>query len=198
MKERKSKSKTLYLFDLDETLVSHDNEVLKIYVKNKDEKVVRTLTNQEYNYDVLSVGESYDFSDFTSAYLFKESSTPIPKMIQKMKSIHKKNKNVEILTARSDFDDKDLFGYILEEYGIDINQIHVRRAGNIDAKSTSEAKSLFVSSLIGDYGYNKIHLYDDNLQNLTEFLGLKEKYNDVEFHAHHVDIDKNVKIRKII
>jgi hypothetical protein len=200
MKARKDFSKTLYLFDLDETLVSHDSEVLKIYVRDKDCNVLRSLTNKEYNIDILKESETYDFSEFRSSFVFSKSASPIPDMIKKLKKIHKKNKNVEILTARSDFDDKEHFSDMLSSYGIDIKEIHVRRAGNIDAKSTGEAKSIFVSTLIEEYGYEKIHLYDDSISNLMEFLKLKTNFDNVEFHAHLVNCDHTtgkVKVKRL-
>jgi hypothetical protein len=91
-------------------------------------------------------------------------------MIAKMKAIHKNNKNVEIVTARADFDDKDKFAHHMKKYGIDIGDIHVRRSGNLDARVRPAVnKAKVISGLIKQEGYKKVHLYDDSKDNLDSF-----------------------------
>lgn len=185
--ERKDpKSKTLHSFDMDETLFAHDPDKLRIHVHDKEGNRVASLTNQEFNGYKLPPGHSYDFSDFRSSDIFGQSAKPIPKMIAKLRAIHKNNKNVEILTARSDMDDKEEFGSHLAKHGIDINQIHVRRAGNLGKGTPPENKKKIISQLIKKHGYTKVHLYDDSKENLQSFLELKKEHPDVEFIAHHV------------
>lgn len=180
------KSDTLHSFDIDETLFSHDHHKLRVHVNDSKGNRVQSLTNQEFNTHRLPEGHSYDFSEFRSSDVFAQSARPIRKMISKMKAIHKNNKNVECLTARADMDDKDKFAHIMQKYGIDIGKIHVRRAGNLGKKSPAENKKEVMDGLIKENKYKKVHLYDDNLENLEAFLSLKKKYPDVEFNAHHV------------
>jgi hypothetical protein len=198
--ERKDPSTTLHAFDIDETLFSHDHDHLKIHVKHKKSgKVVKSLTNQEYNSHKLHPDHEYDYSEFRSSKTFEKSARPIRSMIAKLKAIHKRNKNVEMLTARADFDDKDHFGKHMKKFGLDIDKIHVRRAGNLgDTAPKNKAKA--VSALIQKHGYKKVHLYDDSLDNLKHFKALKKKHPDVEFHAHHVDhnhVSGETKITKL-
>jgi hypothetical protein len=186
--ERKDpKSKTLHAFDMDEVLFHHDHSKLKVHVKDQHGKRVQSLTNQEYNHHKLPHGHSYDYSEFRSSKVFKRSASPIHKMIHKLKAIHKNNKNVEIVTARSDMDDKHGFMKTLKHHGIDANHIHVRRAGNVGAKSPAEAKHKVIGDLVKKHGYKKVHLYDDSKENLEKFKTLKHDHPDVEFHAHHVE-----------
>lgn len=180
------KSDTLHSFDIDETLFSHDHHKLRVHVNDEKGNRVQSLTNQEFNTHRLPEGHSYDFSEFRSSDVFAQSARPIRKMISKMKAIHKNNKNVECLTARADMDDKDKFAHVMQKYGIDIGKIHVRRAGNLGKKSPAENKKEVMDGLIKENKYKKVHLYDDNLENLEAFLSLKKKYPDVEFNAHHV------------
>ena len=182
-------SRTLHAFDMDETLFGHDHNKLKIHVNDPSGKRVASLTNQEFNTHKLPEHHSYDFSDFRSADTFNKSARPIRKMIAKMKAIHKNNKNVEIVTARSDMDDKEKFGRHLNKYGIDIGKIHVRRAGNLGQGNPGVQKKQVISSLIKKNGYKKVHLYDDSHSNLDHFKSLKQDHPDVEFHAHHVHHD---------
>ena len=182
-------SDTLHAFDMDETLFAHDHHKLRVHVKDPNGQRVRTLTNQEFNTHQLPPGHSYDFGEFKSSDVFAQSAKPIRKMIAKMKAIHKNNKNVEILTARSDLDDKNKFAHHMGKYGIDTKQIHVRRAGNLQGMRPPQAKAAVVSDLINQNGYKRVHLYDDSHDNLDHFLKLKKQHPDVEFHAHHVQHD---------
>lgn len=182
-------SNTLHSFDMDETLFAHDHNKLRVHVLDHMGNRVRTLTNQEFNSHQLQPGHRYDFSEFRSSDVFTKSAKPIRSMIAKLKAIHKNNKNVEILTARSDLDDQPKFAKHMKKFGIDIDQIHVRRAGNIEGKRSHEAKAQIMSQLIAQNGYNRVHLYDDHPGNLEAFLKLKKQHPDVEFNAHHVQHD---------
>jgi hypothetical protein len=181
------KSKTLHAFDMDEVLFHHDHSKVKVHVKDEHGKRVGSLTNQEYNSHKLPHGHSYDYSEFRSSKVFKKSASPIHKMIHKLKAIHKNNKNVEIVTARSDMDDKHGFMKTLKHHGIDPHEVHVRRAGNTGAKTPAEAKHKVIGDLVKKHGYKKVHLYDDSKDNLEKFKSLKHDHPDVEFHAHHVE-----------
>jgi hypothetical protein len=181
-------STTLHSFDMDETLMAHDHNKLRVHVVDPNGKKVRTLSNQEFNTHQLPPGHNYDFSEFRSSDVFGQSASPIRKMIAKLKAIHKNNKNVEILTARGDMDDKDKFAHHMQKYGIDIDKIHVRRAGNMPGKP-ADTKAAVMSNLINQNGYKKVHLYDDSVDNLNAFLKLKRQHPEVEFNAHHVRHD---------
>ena len=187
--ERKDpKSTTYHAFDVDETLFSHDHDKLRIHVVDKKTgKRVTSLTNQQYNNHKLDPNHEYDYSQFKSSDHFAYSAKPIRKMIAKMKAIHKNNKNVEMVTARQDFDSQPKFAKHMSKYGIDIGQIHVRRSGNINPTGHPAVnKAQAISQQIKQNGYKKVHLYDDSESNLQHFLGLKKHHPDVEFNAHHI------------
>lgn len=190
LQEKKDpESDTFHAFDIDDTLFHHDNNKLRIHVVDPHGRRVQTLTTKEYANHTPQEGHSYDFREFKSADTFKKSAKPIRKMIAKLKAIHKNNKNVELLTARSDLDDKDKFGHYMKQFGIDTNQIHVRRAGNHEEIPGHVAKAMIMSDQINKNGYKKVHLYDDSEANLKEFLRLKNRHPEVEFNAHHVQHD---------
>jgi len=184
-------SKTYHAFDIDETLFAHDHDKLKVHlIDRKTGQHVGSLTNQEFNTHKLDPNHKYDFSDFKSSKKFQQTAKPIRKMLAKMKAIHKNNKNVEMVTARQDFDDKDEFGKHFKKYGVDINQVHVRRAGNVDPDGPpGPNKAKVISKQIKKNGYKKVHLYDDSQSNLDHFMELKKDHPDVEFHAHLVHHD---------
>jgi len=185
--KKDAKSKTLHAFDMDEVLFHHDHSKVKVHVKDKSGKRVESLTNQEYNSHKLKPEHSYDYSEFRSSKVFKKSATPIHKMINKLRAIHKNNKNVRIVTARSDMDDKHGFMKTLKHHGIDPHEVHVHRAGNTGEKTPALAKHKVIGDLIKKHGYKKVHLYDDSKDNLEKFKSLKHDHPDVEFHAHHVE-----------
>lgn len=188
--EAADQAKTLHAFDMDETIIAHDPKKLKIHVVDPKGKIVDSLTNQEYNTHHLQPGHRYDYRDFQSSDVFRQSAHPIRKMLAKMKAIHNNGGKVEIVTARSDFDDKHKFAKEMARYGVDINKIHVRRSGNLNpAGNAAVNKAAMISQLIQKHGYKKVHLYDDSHSNLEHFLALKDRHPDVDFHAHHVAHD---------
>jgi hypothetical protein len=186
------KRNILHVFDMDETLFHYPDPKTeaKIHVVNSAGKRVKSLTNVQFNNHKLEPNHKYDFSEFKSTDTFIKSAHPINKMIHRLKNIHRRNPHVEILTARSDMDDKHKFGHHLKKHGIDINKVHVRRAGNLDKGTPAERKKNIVSNLIHKHGYHEVHLYDDSKDNLTHFLSLKHHHPNVKLVAHHVEHDK--------
>lgn len=183
-------SDTLHAFDIDETLFAHDHNKLRIHVLDHTGNRVQSLSNQDFNTHKLAPGQKYDFSEFRSSDTFTKSSTPIRKMIAKLKAIHRNNKNVEMLTARADLDDQPKFARHMKKFGLDIDKdIHVRRAGNLEGMKSADAKASVLSGLIKQHGYKKIHLYDDSIDNIKGMLKLKKDHPEVEFHGHHVQHD---------
>lgn len=186
------KRKILHVFDMDETLFHYPDPKTepKIHVNNSAGERVKSLSNVQFNNHKLEPNHHYDFSDFKSSDVFSKSAHPIKKMIKRLKNIHRRNPHVEILTARSDMDNKEHFGNHLKKHGIDINKVHVRRAGNLDKGTPAERKRNIVSSLIKQHGFHEVHLYDDSEDNLNHFLGLKQHHPEVKLVAHHVQHNK--------
>ena len=154
LEKKDPESNTLHSFDIDDTLFQHDPEGLRIHVVDPHGRRSRTLTSSEYNTHSLPQGHSYDYREFKSSDAFGKHAKPIRKMLAKLKAIHKNNKNVEILTARSDLDDQQKFAHHMKKYGIDISDIHVRRAGNLNMKP-HDAKAAIMHDLINKNGYKK-------------------------------------------
>lgn len=177
-------SNSIHYFDVDDTL-SHPPKNVQVHVKDASGNRVESLSTSEFNTHKLPDGHSYDFSDFKSAEKFKIH--PIRPMLAKMKAIHRNGGKVEILTARSDFDDKEKVAHEFKRFGVNIGQggIHVRRAGNL-GMAPAPAKAKIISDAITNGGHKEVHLYDDSIDNINSMLSLKSKHPDVEFHGHHV------------
>ena len=182
-----NESNSIHYFDVDDTLMKTSNANTKVHVKDENGKRVASLNSGEYNSHKLQPGHSYDYSEFKSSDNFAKNAKPIRKVLAKMKAIHKNGGKTEILTARSDFDDKDKFAKKGKSYGVDISpgQTHVRRAGNI-AMPTPEAKAKVISDAIKKNGHKEVHLYDDHKPNIDAMMALKKEHPDVTFHGHHV------------
>lgn len=176
--------RVLTIFDIDDTLF---HTTAKINVV-KDGKVVRSLTNQEFNNYELQDGEEYDFGEFRNAEKFRQESEPIGPMLDELKTIldHTRGK-VIMLTARADFDDKDTFLQTFADHGIDMSKIHVHRAGNLPGKQgPAEKKAVWVRRYLDTGKFDQVSLYDDSMSNLRVFKSLENEYPDVTFDAYHI------------
>lgn len=184
---------TLTIFDIDETLF-HTKAKIKVM---KDGKAVRELDNQQFNTYELKDGESFDFGQFRSAKIFKETSVPVVRMIEKAKAIVKAKNNPHsraiVCTARADFDDKDMFLQTFREHGLPIDQMHVERAGNLGLNSSADNKKVVFRKYLNTGNYAKIRLYDDAMSNLRALLDLQKEYPSVTFEAWFVNPDGSIK-----
>ena len=146
------------------------------------------MTNQQFNDYNLEDGEEYDFGEFRNAEKFRQESEPIGPMLDELKTIldHTRGR-VIMLTARSDFDDKETFLQTFADHGIDMSKIHVHRAGNLPGSEVpAQKKAVWVRKYLNTGNYNRVSLYDDSMTNLRVFKELEDEYPDVEFDAYHI------------
>lgn len=186
--------KTLYTFDVDETLFKTN---ALVHVLQNGERV-KSLSNSEFNTYKLGTNESYDYTEFMDSNKFFNESLPMHNMIDRVKAIHKYKDQADkliILTARSDMNDKEVYLNKFRSHGLKIDDIHVNRAGNLKCSGGVAAKKAkVIAEHIEKYDFSKIYLYDDAIDNLTTFLNLKDIYPDVKFYAYHVNHKGNVKL----
>lgn len=174
----------LICFDIDETLFVTNAKIRVV----KNGKVVRELSNQEFNTYTLQPDEKYDFSEFRSAQKFYNESVPIKRMVNHLKRLENDPHNrVILLTAREDFDNKELFLQTFYDLGIDMNRIHVRRAGNLPGNvAPAFKKAIWVRRYLNTGLYNEVSLYDDSKTNLEVFKALKSEYPGIKFNSYLV------------
>lgn len=176
--------KGLTMFDVDETMFITK---AKVKVVNKNGKVIKKLDNQQFNLYKKKTGEEYDFGEFKNAEVFNRTSTPIARMINKVKVILKnavrKGSKVIIVTARPNFDDKELFLDTFRNQGIDIDKIYVERAGNLGSGPAADNKKVIFRKYLDQKIYKRIRLFDDAKSNLKAFLSLQKDYPEVSFEA---------------
>lgn len=193
---------SISFIDIDETTF-HTYANVKVV---KDGKIVRTLDNKQFNTDVLKDGESYDFSEFQDSKVFNKTSEPIEPIVTKIQklidSIKKNNKleKVIFLTARSDFNDKELFLKTFKANGIDVElpNVYIERSGNLtNIKSVAERKRYVILKYLQTGDFTAVRMIDDDINNLKVFKQLGVEINKGKF-----DILKKVKkkyprVRKI-
>lgn len=180
----------LTIFDIDDTLFKTNSRVHVM----KNGKSVKKLSPAEFNSYKLKSDEEFDYKEFMSAEKFYKEARPIKKMLSKLRGMLRNIKKrpgskMILLTARRNFDDKDLFLKTFKKFGIDIDSIRVERAGNIKAKPET-AKKIIVNEYLKDDKFKRVRLFDDHPGNLKSFLKLKDKYPQVEFYAFLVKGDR--------
>jgi hypothetical protein len=201
----------LHWFDMDDTLVHHDPEKgAKIHVKDENGKRVETLSTSGYNSHKLKPGHSYDYSEFASSKKFAESASPIHKMIRHAQRLVDAGHHVHIITARSDMQQPHILLGSLKQMGLDMDKIHLHRAGNEGKNPTHVNKARTLNKVIrrlGAQGHTikKVVGYDDHPANVTSIHGvaanpsgqtLRELHPGVEFSGIHVQ-GKQAKLKKV-
>ena len=177
----------LTAFDIDDTLF-HTFALIKVI---KDGEITKELSNQEFNVYTLKPGETFDFSQFREADFFDETSKPIKKMLDKARAIIKnakeKGSKVILLTARKDFDDKEIFLNTFRKYNFPIDDVYVERAGNKSGSVIADIKKDIIVNYLRTGLYRRVRLFDDDIKNCTTFVNIK---NDIPEHILRAVRDK--------
>jgi hypothetical protein len=176
--------KNLTIFDIDETLFETTAMIRVV----KDGEMVKLLSNSEYNTYELESGETFDFSEFKDAEKFFHESKPIHDLLDEVRVSLDSGDDVRIVTARCDFDCKHTFLNTFRKHDIDIDRIHVYRAGNMDNSiPPAIKKAIIIDGFLKSNKYNRVSLFDDSMSNLKEFLKLGAKHIATKFEAKFVD-----------
>jgi FMN phosphatase YigB (HAD superfamily) len=185
MRDAEIKPKKLVVFDIDDTLVHTQTRVHVV----KDGEIVNSLNSHDFTHYKLQPGESFDFEDFRNAREFFEKSRPIIPMMNQLKRDIATGNKVVMVTARADFDDRELFLDTFRKFGVDIDKVHVYRAGNSKQGTTEERKKAIIKGLLDQDNYTKAIMYDDAKPNLHTFMELKKDHPDTKFYAWHVSLE---------
>ena len=176
---------SITFFDIDETLFHTSAKVLVL----KNNKVVKELSNQEFNTYKLKSGEKFDFTQFRDAEIFKDHSKPIKQTISKIIEMSKtaslNGSKIALLTARQSFEDMATFKQAFLDQKIPIRKIDINFAGDIADKagSIALAKKQIVEKYLAHGEYQEAILLDDNKENLDEFLSISKINKQVKFDA---------------
>lgn len=186
MRAKEFSPNKLVIFDIDDTLVHTQTKVQVV----KDGQVVNSLNSHDFTHYKLQPGESFDFENFRNAQEFFNNSKPIIPMMNRLKKDIATGNKVVMVTARADFDDRELFLDTFRKYGVNMNRVHVYRAGNMSDKiQTEEKKKIIIRKLMDQGQYTKAIMYDDAVPNLESFVELKDEYPQTKFYAWHVSLE---------
>jgi hypothetical protein len=156
----------------------------------KDGQVTKELNSHDFTHYKLQPGEQFDFENFRNAHDFFHNSKPIIPMMNQLKQDIATGNQVVMVTARADFDDRELFLDTFRKYGVDMGKVHVYRAGNMQGKmQTEEKKKIIIRELLNKGKYTKAIMYDDAVPNLESFVELKDEYPQTKFYAWHVSLE---------
>lgn len=173
----------LVVFDIDDTLV---HTPTLVHVLDQGGNRVRSLDSHKFTHYQLKPGEVFDFGEFRNAAEFFKKARAIVPMVDRLKRDIATGNRVVMVTARADFDDREVFLNTFRKMGIDMSRVHVYRAGNMPGNATEEKKKIIIRGLLDQGNYSKVIMYDDAEPNLKSFISLKSEYPNIKFYAWHV------------
>lgn len=196
IKSHKKEVRTLNVWDIDDTLGKTDARVSVM----KGDKVVKVLEPGEFNSYNLKDGESFNFSQFRSGKVFRDTFKPISNVLDRAKSIvmnQSENSHSIILTARADFDDHKEFLQTFRDHGFPIDHVYVERAGNLsNLKADSKAhinKGVILKKYLKSGNWDRVRMWDDHPANLDMMYKVAAMYPNVEAIGYLVNDGKVTK-----
>lgn len=183
VKKHDKEIRTLNVWDIDDTLGKTDARVAVV----KDGKTVKILDPGQFNTYDLKSGESFDFTQFRSGKIFRDTFKPISNVLNRAKDVvwnQSENSHSIILTARADFNDHKEFLQAFRDHGFPIDHVYVERAGNLaKLKSDSKAhinKGVILKRYMKSGRFDRIRMWDDHEQNLDMLYKLGNQFPDIE------------------
>lgn len=175
----------------------------------KDGKVIKKLSNTQYNTYKLGDGESFDYGEFRDAKFFKKTSKPIQTTIDRIKRIFKnaeeRKSKVVFITARTGFKNMKDFKVKFRQHGIPVDKVQFLFSPKNIKIGINEWKKMKIKEFINTGEYRRVRLIDDAMSNLKSFLeiekeipeetlvkmreryNLKENSKVISYYALHVD-----------
>lgn len=199
VKKHKNEIRTLNVWDIDDTLGKTDARVAVV----KDGKTVKVLSPGEFNHYTLKSGESFDFAQFRSGKIFRDTFKPINNVLDRAKEIvwnQSENSQSIILTARADFNDHKEFLQTFRDHGFPIDHVYVERAGNLaKLKSDSKAhinKGVILKRYMKSGKWDRVRMWDDHEDNLKMLHKLGAQFPNIEVIGYLVKDGKVSKYKR--
>jgi hypothetical protein len=163
--------KTIYLWDLDDTLILSASKVL---VNNAITKKTSTLTPAEYAVYEPKSGDRFDYSEFSNLkdpQIIKANFELFAKILKKTSPTSK----TAILTARGPEIKADI-EQLLKKYNLPNIAIHAVGDSNPQAKVNIIQKYI-------DKGYARVRFWDDSRSNVLAVNAMKANNPGVDIEA---------------
>jgi FMN phosphatase YigB (HAD superfamily) len=163
-------SKTLYIFDFDDTLAETHS---RVWVNNSA-KGKFALTPAQYAVYNPTPDDEFDFHEFSQLI----NPIQLPKYVQRLRSAVKSNQAVAIVTARGSSEPIAQF----------LKQVGIRKGVKIAAVGSSDPakKTDYIEKKLAQGGYTDVVMYDDSPKNIRAFQDLAKKHSNIYFHGHEV------------
>lgn len=165
-----TQSNKIILFDLDDTIIHTTAEILIM----KDGKMVKRISNSEFNNYTLKDGETFDFGEFDDPNIL--ANEKFTKYWNTLKREYRKGTHIGILTARSNaamirrfFISRGI--RIKDELIIAINDPSLGLTGSIQERKAEAIK------ILANGGYDLFIFFDDNEPNLQAAKKLEKNYD---------------------
>lgn len=165
---------TAYVFDVDETLVKTD---AKVWVVDANGEKFKPLTPQEFNTYKLKKGEDFDFTDFGSGDILKNTAkkTQYWKVAQNISDAISRgdsNSVLYILTARPYQLEQELYQYLFRNGLKALKQKNVHAVGDTSTtKTVAQLKQDILSDIKKNHG--EVVFFDDDTKNIELAKALK-------------------------
>ncbi len=176
----KKEIRTLNVWDIDDTLGQTSARVGVI----KGGKTIKVLEPGEFNHYNLAPDESFDFSQFRSGKIFRDTFKPISTVLDRAKEIvnrQTENSHSIILTARADFDDHKEFLQTFRDHGFPIDKVYVERAGNVSkTKPAHINKGVILKRYLKTGKFDRVRMWDDHEKNLDMMFKVAALYPNIE------------------
>jgi beta-phosphoglucomutase-like phosphatase (HAD superfamily) len=166
----KGKSKSLFIFDFDDTLAETHS---KVWVNNPT-KGRYAITPAQYAVYNPEPGDEFDFYEFTQLI----EPVELPKYVQRLRSAIKAGQAVSIVTARGSSAPVAQF---LQQIGIN-KGVKIAAIGSSDP----QAKMQYIDKKLKTGGFTDVIMYDDSPKNINAFKDFAKKHPNVYFHGHEV------------
>lgn len=189
LRTQKNEIPTLNVWDVDDTLGTTSARVSVV----KNGKAIKTLEPGEFNKYKLGSGEEFDFSQFRSGKVFRDTFQPINTVLDRAKEIvwnQSENSHSIILTARADFEDHKEFLQAFRDHGFPIDHVYVERSGNLSRLNPRSPahinKGVILKKYMKSGKWKRIRMWDDHESNLDMLLKLGKQFPEIEVIAYLV------------
>lgn len=165
-----TKSNRIILFDIDDTLIRTTAQIRIL----KNGKIIKKISNAEYNEYKLGPGEEFDYTEFDDPNILDNEE--FTKYWSTLKREYRKGTHIGIITARGDC---DMIYNFFKKKGIEIKRELIFAIGDPKLQLTGSIavrKSTIISKLAW-LGYRTFIFFDDNAANLKSAKQLEKKYN---------------------
>lgn len=163
------KNKKIILFDVDDTLI---HTTARIWIK-KNGKLIKKISNKEYNNYKLKSGEEFDFKEFEDPQLLDNER--LTKYWDTLVREYKKGTRIGIITARGDC---NMIRRFILKKGIDIHKslIFATDDPKLGLSGTIQQRKAEVISILYNRGYSTFVFFDDNEGNLESAKALEKVF----------------------